>query len=100
MPLQGRHGPIPINRGVRLHDEADADGRAVKEFAGLERVFWAQCPRCRRRFWYALRYDTGATEIQYFGAAFRRRLLSEPCDGHGLDPLPEPEGPGSRAGGA
>jgi hypothetical protein len=95
MPLPGRDGPI--NTSVGLHEEADAAGRAVKDFAGLERVFWAQCPRCRRRWWYSLRHDTGATEIQWFGRAFRRRLLAEPCDGHSLAPLPEP---GDRPAGA
>jgi hypothetical protein len=89
MPLPGRHGPV--NTGVALHDEAAADARAVREFAGVERIFWVQCPRCRLRLWYALRYDTGQAEIQYFGAAFRRRLLSEACDGHSRAPLPESE---------
>lgn len=91
MPLQGRYGPI--NTGVGLHEETDADGRAVKEFAGLERVFWAQCPRCRQRWWYALRHDTGATEIQFFGKAFRQRLLAESCAAHSLSPLPDPQQP-------
>lgn len=96
MPLPGRYGPI--NTSVGLHEEADAAGRAVKDFAGLERVFWAQCPRCRRRCPYSLRRDTGATEkIQWFGRAFRQRLLAEPCDGHSLAPLPEP---GERPAGA
>lgn len=90
MPLQGRYGPI--NRDVGLHEESDAEGRTVKEFAGLERVYWAQCPRCRRRFWYALRYDTGQTEVQYFGKAFRQRILAEPCDAHSLGALPAKEG--------
>lgn len=90
MPLAGRHGPI--NRGVSLHPEADVEGRALKEFAGVERVYWAQCPRCRARFWYALRYDTGATEAQYFGRSFRERMRGEECEAHSLAPLREPEG--------
>ena len=89
MPLPGRYGPI--NRGVGLHEEADAEGRAVREFAGVERVYWAQCPRCRVRFWYALRHDTGATEVQYFGRSFRTRMLAEPCGAHSRAPLPGPD---------
>ncbi len=36
MPLSYPHGPI--NTGVGLRPEADAEGRVVKEFAGAERV--------------------------------------------------------------
>ena len=88
MPLAGRHGPI--NRQVRLYEERDAETRALKEFAGLERIYWAQCPRCRSRFWYALRYDTGATEVQFFGRSFRERMRGESCDAHSLAPLDDP----------
>ncbi len=91
MPLNYRHGPI--NTAVGLHAEADEAGRAVREFAGVERVYWAQCPRCRERFWYALRYDTGATEVQYFGTRFRQRFRDEPCPAHTLAALPEPTAP-------
>jgi hypothetical protein len=95
MPLSYRRRPI--NSGVGLHPEEDAEGRAVREFAGAERVYWVQCPRCRRRYWYALRYDTGATEVQYFGSRFRQRFAAEGCGDHSLAPLPDPTAP---AGGA
>lgn len=85
MPPSHRHGPINI--AVALHPESDEEGRAVRAFAGAERVYWAQCPRCRRRFWYALRYDTGATEVQFFGARFRQRFRDEDCPAHRLAPL-------------
>lgn len=85
MPLNYRYGPI--NTGVALHPEADVAGRTVKEFAGAERIYWAQCPRCRQRFWFALRYDTGATELQFFGKRFRDRFRAEDCPNHTLDPL-------------
>ncbi len=85
MPLNYRYGPI--NTGVALHLEADVEGRTVKEFAGAERVYWAQCPRCRQRFWFALRYDTGSTELQFFGKSFRDRFRTEDCPDHSLGPL-------------
>lgn len=88
MPLSYPHGPI--NTGVGLRPEADAEGRVVKEFAGAERVYWAQCPRCRQRSWYALRYDTGATERQFFGKRFRDRFREEACPAHSLNPLTLP----------
>lgn len=88
MPLAGRHGPI--NRQVRLYEEGDTERRTLKAFAGLERIYWTQCPRCRVRFWYALRYDTGATEVQYFGRAFRERMRAEPCAAHDRSPLADP----------
>lgn len=94
MPLSFRQGPI--NTSVALHPESDAEGRLVREFAGAERVYWAQCPRCRQRYWFALRYDTGATELQYFGKQFRERFRAEPCPDHSLDPLTFPDKPGSR----
>ena len=89
MPLPGRYGAI--NSGVALHEAADVESRAAKEFAGVERVFWVQCPRCRLRLWYALRYDTGQTEIQSFGTRFRQRMLAESCDAHSRAPLPDPK---------
>ena len=61
MPLDMRQGPK--NTGVGLHEEDDAEGRALKEFAGLQRVYWTQCPRCRLRLCYALRHDTGAIVV-------------------------------------
>ncbi len=90
MPLSYRHGPI--NMGVGLRPEADTEGRVVRGFAGAERVYWAQCPRCRQRYWYALRYDTGATERQFFGKRFRDRFRAEACPAHSLDPLTLPTG--------
>ena len=96
MPLDMRYGPI--NTDVALHEEDDAEGRALKEFGGLQRIYWAQCPRCRLRLWYALRYDTGATEVQYFGRSFRQRMLAESCGtGHSREPLPYPADPGGAA---
>lgn len=88
VPLHYRHGPI--NTSVALHHESDVDGRAVRDFAGAERVYWAQCPRCRQRFWFALRYDTGATELQFFGRSFRERFRAEACPDHALAPLTLP----------
>lgn len=96
MPLDMRYGPK--NSDVGLYEEDDAEGRALKEFAGLQRVYWTQCPRCRVRLWYALRYDTGATEVQYFGRSFRQRMLAESCrTGHSREPLPNPAEPDGAA---
>lgn len=80
----------PRNTGIVLHEESDHERRALTEFTGLERVYWVQCPRCRRRYWYALRYDTGQTEVQYFGRSFRDRLRHERCPTHALGPLAGP----------
>ena len=88
MPLNYRYEPI--NTNVALHPETDVEGRTVKEFAGAERIYWAQCPRCRQRFWFALRYDTGATELQFFGKSFRERFRAEDCPDHSLHPLTFP----------
>lgn len=90
MPLHYRYGPI--NTAVALHHESDVEGRTVREFAGAERVYWAQCPRCHQRFWFALRYDTGATELQFFGRGFRERFRAETCPDHSLAPLTFPAG--------
>jgi uncharacterized protein with PIN domain len=89
VPLSYRQGPI--NSRVGLHPESDVEGRVVREFAGAERVYWAQCPRCRQRYWFALRYDTGATELQFFGRQFRERFRAEQCPAHSLDPLIFPD---------
>ena len=86
MPLAHRHGPI--NTRVALHPEVGAAGRAAAPSAGTDRIYWAQCPRCHRRYWYALHHDTGATEAQRFGKGFRERFRAEECPAHSLAPLP------------
>jgi hypothetical protein len=83
--------PVPrplelLNRVVALRPEADRDGRLFYEFSPLHIVRWAQCPRCRRRFWYALNADTPQEELWYHGATLRQQLLGDLCPSHAGDP--------------
>ena len=75
--------PQLLNERVALRPEWDAAHRGAYELSPVSIVRWAQCPRCRRRFWYALSADTPREELWYHGAALRQRLLDEPCETHG-----------------
>jgi len=79
--------PVPrppelLNLAVALLPESDRDARLFYEFSPLHIVRWAQCPRCRRRFWYALNTDTPQEELWYHGATFRQQLLGQSCEAH------------------
>ena len=88
-----------LNEAVTLHPEADEAARAVYELSPISIVRWAQCPRCRRRFWYALHSETSQQELWYHGAVVRQRLTSEPCAAHGGSPAP-PAAAGAAGGSA
>ena len=70
------------NRTVELRPEADAAGMAHYQFSPVHLIRWVQCPRCRRRFWYAVYDDTPSEELYYWGNVLRQRLLGEPCGSH------------------
>ena len=80
--------PLPwLNQTVELRPEEADNQRQVMTFSPVHLVRWVQCPRCRRRFWYAVVRDTEPFELQQIGARLRQRLIGEPCDQH---PVAEP----------
>jgi hypothetical protein len=48
----------------------------------VHQVYWVQCPRCRKKYWYALLDETPREELWYYGALFRERLVKEACRRH------------------
>ena len=75
--------PHLLNERVRLRPESEAETRRAYELAIATEVRWAQCPRCRSRFWYVVNSETPQAELWFHGAQLRRRLLEEPCAAHG-----------------
>lgn len=87
-------GPKPEhNKRVELLPEEEHARREVFEIIRTHDVRWIQCPRCRRRFWYALVEDTPNEERWEWGKRLRAQLLGQPCAEHPVGPGQEPPRP-------
>ncbi len=71
-----------FNKTVELLPESEESRRVVFEIAPTHVVRWVQCPRCRRRFWYALLDETPNEERWEWGKRLRAELLGQPCLDH------------------
>lgn len=85
----GAHGAVSMvwqkpehNTAVELLPEEEGARRGVFEIMQTHDVRWIQCPRCRRRFWYALVEDTPQAERWEWGKRLRAKLLGRPCAEH------------------
>ncbi len=71
------------NPDVRMHaDGADEEHHAAMRWSPVHNVYWVQCPRCRKKYWYALLLETPRDELWWYGAHFRDRLVKEACSRH------------------
>lgn len=79
------------NKTVELSPESELSRRMVFEIAVTHDVRWIQCPRCRRRWWYALVEDTPPEERWAWGKRLRAQMLGRPCAEHADDDASPPE---------
>ena len=92
-------GPKPEhNKRVELLPEEEHARREVFEIIRTHDVRWMQCPRCRRRFWYALVEDTPTEERWEWGKRLRAQLLAQPCSDHPAASREEPPQPATSDG--
>lgn len=76
-PARLTNDPVALNA-----EGTDDRGHAAMRWSPVHQVYWVQCPRCRKKYWYALLDGTPKEELWYYGALFRERLVKEACRRH------------------